>query len=239
LEEVVMANHGYGQFCPIALASEVLGTRWTILVLRELLCGSTRFNELRKGLPRMSPALLSKRLQELEEMGLIVRRLDETTNSPSYHLTEAGQDLWPVIMAIGTWGQRWLESQLSLKNLDPSLLMWDMRRHLNPDPLPSRKITVQFLYPDVKRGRRNWWLIIDEAAESVVDLCWIDPGHDVDLYVVSDLRTMTAIWMGIVTVSQAIKDGKLELSGAPELQSKMEAWLGLSPFAQVEKRVKV
>ncbi|NMF86548.1 helix-turn-helix domain-containing protein [Nodosilinea sp. P-1105] len=234
-----MANRGYGQFCPVALASEVLGTRWTILVLRELLCGSTHFNELRKGLPRMSPALLSKRLHELEETGLLVRRLDEATDSPSYHLTEAGQDLLPVVMAIGAWGQRWLESQLSLKNLDPSLLMWDMRRNLNPDPLPNQKITVQFLYPEVKRGRRQWWLIVDKAAEPVVDLCWLDPGHEVDLYVVSDLRTMTAIWMGIMTVSQAIEDGKLELNGAPELQTAMQEWLGLSQFAQVEKQVKV
>lgn len=234
-----MTNRGYGQFCPVALASEVLGTRWTILVLRELIAGSTRFNELRKGLPRMSPALLSKRLRELEHMGLIERRLDKQGNSPVYHLTEPGEDLGPVIMALGTWGQRWLDSQLSLKNLDPSLLMWDMRRNLNPEPLPQRRVTVQFLYPEVEHGHGKWWLIVDGTAEEVVDLCWLDPGHEVDLYVVTDLRTMTAIWMGIMTVEEALSSEKLRLMGSPELRSTMQKWLGLSVFADVDKRVSV
>jgi DNA-binding HxlR family transcriptional regulator len=232
-----MANRGYGQFCPVALASEVLGTRWTILVLRELICGSTRFNELRRGLPRMSPALLSKRLRELESKGLIVRRLDERTDNPVYHLTESGEDLRPVIMALGTWGQRWLESQLSLKNLDPSLLMWDMRRNLNPAPLPARRVTVQFLYPEVEHGHRKWWLVVDRNAEVAVDLCWLDPGHEVDLYVVTDLRTMTAVWMGIMSVAEALSSGKLRLLGSPELGARMQEWLGLSGFAGVKKRV--
>lgn len=232
-----MANRGYGQFCPVAMASEVLGTRWTILVLRELLCGSTRFNELRKGLPLMSPALLSKRLHELEDMGIIVRRVDERTDSPSYHLTESGEDLRPVIMAMGVWGQRWLEAQLSMKNLDPSLLMWDMRRQLNPVPLPDRRVTVQFLYPEVEGGQRKWWLVIDKQADPEVDLCMIDPGFEIDLHVVSDLRTMTAIWMGILSVEEARRDEKLRLIGARELRSGMQEWLGLSLFAKETKRV--
>lgn len=237
-EEGAVSARGYGQFCPIAMASEVLGTRWTILILRELLCGSRRFNDLRRGLPRISPALLSRRLGELDELGVIERHVDETSGSPFYELTEAGEDLRPVIMSLGSWGHRWLESQLSLRNLDPSLLMWDMRRNLNPTPLPPRRITVQFQYRDVTRGQAKWWLIVDKAnAEEPVDLCQLDPGHEVDLYVVSDLRTMTAIWMGIETVQSALNGGRLELVGASELRTTMQAWLGLSHFAGESKRV--
>lgn len=235
-----MPNRGYRQFCPVAMASEVLGTRWTILVVRELLCGSTRFNELRRGMPRMSPALLSKRLGELEEQGVIERRIDKESGSPSYHLTEAGEELRPVIMSMGSWGHRWLEAQLSMKNLDPSLLMWDMRRNLDPTPLPPRRVSVQFLYPEVSRGQRKWWLIIDnESGEGAVDLCMTDPGLDVDLYVVTDLRTMTAIWMGITTVREATDTGKLRLTGPRELTHRMEQWLGLSPFARETKQVNI
>jgi DNA-binding HxlR family transcriptional regulator len=233
-----MSDWGYGQFCPVAMASEVLGTRWTMLIVRELLCGSHRFNDLRRGLPHISPALLSKRLRELEELGVVRRHLAPDTGTPLYELTEAGEELRPVIMAMGYWGQRWLEAQLSMKNLDPSLLMWDMRRNLNPDPLPSHRVTIQFLYHDVTSGRAKWWVVIDKTGEDgIVDLCMKDPGHDVDLYVVSDLRTMTAIWMGLMTVQEALDAGKLQLTGSRQLQSSMQTWLGLSVFADEPKRV--
>ena len=178
-EWAMASQRGYGQFCPVAMATEVLGTRWTILVLRELICGSTRFNELRRGVPRMSPALLSKRLTELEAHGLISRSRGADSGAPVYRLTQAGEELRPVIMSLGSWGQRWLESQLSLRNLDPSLLMWDMRRNLKPDALPERRITIQFLYPKLERGQRKWWLVVDKtAAHGPVDLCMLDPGHE-------------------------------------------------------------
>ncbi len=233
-----MTDWGYKQFCPVAMASEVLGTRWTILVIRELLCGSHHFNDLRRGLPHISPALLSKRLRELEELGVVSRQRDPENGNPFYRLTDAGEELHPVVMAIGCWGQRWLEAQLSMKNLDPSLLMWDMRRNLDPDPLPSRKVTIQILYHDVTPGQAKWWLVIDKAgADGIVDLCRKDPGHDVDLYVASDLRSMTAIWMGLMTVAEAIDSGKLQLTGALQLKASMQSWLGLSTFASEPKQV--
>ncbi|MFY0990582.1 hypothetical protein [Halomonas sp. C05BenzN] len=143
-----------------------------------------------------------------------------------------------MIMAMGAWGQRWLEAQLSMKNLDPSLLMWDMRRNLNPDPLPPHRVTIQFLYQDVTRGRAKWWVVIDKSGEGgVVDLCRKAPGYDVDLYVVSDLRSMTAIWMGLMTVQEALDAGKLRLTGSRQLQGSMQTWLGLSVFADEPKRV--
>src|SRR3546814_160835 len=144
-------NASYGQFCPVAMAAEIVCTRWTPLVLRELLAGSTRFNQLRKGVPLMSPALLSKRLKELEEAGLI-RRSQADPKIQEYLLTEAGEELEPLILALGFWGQRWVESQVSLKNLDPSPLMWDLRRHLHPTPLPEPRFPIHIAKPS--RGDR-------------------------------------------------------------------------------------
>ena len=134
----------YGQFCPVAMAAEILCTRWTVLVLRELLCGTTRFNDLRRGVPRMSPSLLSKRLKELEDAGIIMAVPTGHPGVMDYRPTEAGESLRSVIMSLGFWGQHWIEPSLSLKHLDPALLMWDMRRNLRPDLLPARRCTINF-----------------------------------------------------------------------------------------------
>ncbi|MFO0990631.1 MAG: helix-turn-helix domain-containing protein [Hyphomicrobiales bacterium] len=223
----------YGQFCPVAMAAEVVCSRWTALVLRELLCGSTRFNDIRRGVPRMSPTLLSKRLKELERAGIITTRVSPS-GTTEYHMTEAGEDLRPVIMNLGIWGQRWVESQVTLKNLDPSLLMWDMRRSLDPTPMPPRRYTIRFEYPELQDPRRQWWLVVEGRQ---VDLCSVDPGHEVDLYVRCSLRAMTAIWMGLATVAGEKSAGRLELDGDPEIVKSMQTWLGLSPFAKEKKRV--
>src|SRR3954447_25775506 len=202
LWEASMAQGSYKQFCPVAMAAEILCTRWTVLVLRELIAGSTRFNDLRRGVPRMSPALLSQRLKDLEAAD-IVRR----TASPKepavfeYQLTPRGRELGPLIEAFGIWGHRWVESELSLQKLDVSLLMWDMRRNLDPTPMPKRRSVIQFLYPELPPSQRSWWLLV--APNTEVDLCSVDPGFDVDLYVSTDLRTMTAIWMGLDNIRAA------------------------------------
>jgi DNA-binding HxlR family transcriptional regulator len=225
---------GYGQFCPVAMAAEIACSRWTILVLRELLAGTTRFNDLRRGVPRMSPTLLSKRLKELEAAGVIATKPTGQPGVVEYCLTPAGKDLRDVIMALGLWGHRWIESKLTLQNLDPSLLMWDMRRRLNPRPLPERRSTIQFQYRDLPANRRNWWLLI-EAGQ--VDLCSVDPGYEVDLHVCCPLRTMTAIWMGLTEIRREIENGHLELIGDKGLSASIQQWLGLSPFALERKRL--
>ncbi len=226
-----MSNASYGQFCPVAMAAEILCTRWTVVLLRELMAGSTRFNELRRGVPRMSPALLSQRLKELEQAGLIMRRpVRGEPGTLDYRLTEAGNELKPLIEAFGRWGQRWVSTDLSLSKLDVSLLMWDMRRNLDPRPLPRQRSTISFQYPELPPSQRNWWLLVDPAAS--VDLCSIDPGFDVDLYVSTDLRTMTAIWMGLETVRQAVAARRLKITGDRKLAADIQTWLGLSPFAR-------
>jgi DNA-binding HxlR family transcriptional regulator len=230
-----MAETGYRQFCPVAMASEILCRRWTILVLRELIAGSARFNDLRRGLPRLSPALLSQRLKELEAAD-IVRRVAVRGESGlfEYHLTEAGQELKPIVEAFGVWAQRWVSSDLSLERLDAQLLMWDMRRNLDPAPLPDKRQVIRFQYPELPAAKRSWWLLV--SPETGVDLCALDPGFDVDLYVTSDLRTMTAIWMGFETVPNAQRKKLLTLTGDRKLAAAMPHWLGLSPFAKVQKK---
>ena len=228
-----MAQPGYKQFCPLAMAAELLCTRWTMVLLRELVAGSTRFNDLRRGVPKMSPTLLSQRLKELELAGIVERvELRSEKGIFEYRMTEAGKDVRAVVEAMGIWGQRWVEARLSLKNLDPSLLMWDMRRNLDPSPLPDRRIVIQFLYQELPLSKRHWWLIVEPSCE--VDLCWSDPGFDVDLYVSTDLRTMTAIWMGVTTVAK--EAANVTLTGARDVASSMQTWLGLSPFAVEPKR---
>src|SRR5260370_16780254 len=143
-----MTESSYKQFCPVAMAAEILGARWSLVLIRQLVAGSTRFNELRRGGPRMSPALLSKRLKDLEAAGIVMR--SRVTGEPDlfeYRLTEAGRSLRTVIEAVGIWGQTWLETEASLENLDPDLLMWYMPRNINPTPIPRRRTTLQSTYP--------------------------------------------------------------------------------------------
>ncbi|MBB4051964.1 DNA-binding HxlR family transcriptional regulator [Devosia subaequoris] len=229
-----MTLGSYGQFCPVAMAAEMLCTRWTIVLVREMVAGSTRFNDLRRGVPRMSPSLLSQRLKELEVAGIVSRGpADDEPSVQEYRLTKAGHDLQSIIEAFGIWGQKWIETQATLENLDPSLLMWDMRRNLDPSPLPDRRTVISFLYPELAGGRRHWWLVVEPFG--AVDLCSTDPGYDVDLWVTTNLRTMTEIWMGLARVEQ-VRD-KIQFEGDPAMASTMQTWLGLSPFSSQSKLV--
>src|SRR5690349_10413247 len=153
-----MSDGSYNQFCPVSMAAEIICSRWTLLVLRELVLGSTRFNELRRGLPSMSPALLSKRLKDLEAAGIVVHTAVECESGVhEYCLTEAGNELRPVIEAIGVWGHRWVTTEATLRNLDANLLMWDIRRNINTDPMPPRRNVIQFIFKDRPASERNYW----------------------------------------------------------------------------------
>ena len=230
-----MAEGSYNQFCPIAMASEILCTRWTPLLLRELLAGSTRFNELRRGVQRMSPALLSKRLKELETAGIVTR--SKVIGEPQifeYQLTKAGRELAPVIEGVGAWGHKWIKAEASLKKLDVNLLMWGIRGDINPAPMPLRRTTIQVIFTDLPKARRNWWLIAQPGEG--VDLCSVDPGFDVDLYLSTDLRTLTEVWMGYTPMGRAKQEGRLSVTGNRQLEADMKSWFGLNRYA-IEKRV--
>jgi DNA-binding HxlR family transcriptional regulator len=231
--KVMEIQGGYGQFCPVSMAAEILCTRWTALVIRELLCGTTRFNDLRRGVPRMSPALLSKRLKELEKAGIVLA-LRNAKGVVEYRLSPAGEDLRPLIMGMGFWGQRWVESHLTLRNLDPALLMWDIRRNLNPEPLPPRRCTIQFQYPELAAAKRNWWLVVDGGS---VDLCGFDPGFELDLLVTSPLKNMTAVWMGISSIKHEIEAGHIKLEGNRNIARAIQRWMGVSVFAAEPRKV--
>jgi DNA-binding HxlR family transcriptional regulator len=213
----------YSQFCPVAMAAELLATRWTLVVLGEMLSGSTRFNEIRHGVPRMSSALLVKRLRELEQAGVLERSNGE------YILTASGRDLAPIVQGLGRWALRWVDSDCSLANLDVRLLMWNMRRNLRPEPMPGRRVTVEFHYPELSETEGRYWLIVAPGAQ--VDLCSLDPGHEIDLLVTADLRAMTSAWMGMSDFDVELRAGRIELRGDPVLSASFTRWIGRSGLA--------
>jgi DNA-binding HxlR family transcriptional regulator len=220
---------GYGQFCPVAKAAEVFAERWTPLVVRELLMGSAHFNDLHRGVPLMSRTLLSLRLKQLEEIGVVKRRLD--ARGPEYYLTEAGREFAPVITLLGEWGQRWYRTKYGKDEVDVRLLMWDMRRSVKPEAFPAGRVCVQFEFGDVPASRRNWWLVSDGAE---VDLCPTNPGFEVNLFVKTDAKTLTQVVLGDVAVKNAITTGKIELDGARPFRQGFEKWLALSRFAEIK-----
>lgn len=217
----------YGQFCPVALAAEVLAERWTPLLIRELLLGSVRFNDLQRGVPRMSSALLARRLKDLEFAGVVERR--SIRNGFEYHLTAAGRELFPIVETMGLWAQRWLRHKLvEPVHLDSDLLMWDIRRTVINRIGGGRRYVAEFRLSGVPISRRRYWLVFEPEA---IDLCYKDPGFEVDLLVEATLRTLTRIWLGHLPVRQAIRDRELRLDGSRRDIAAFISWFTLSPFA--------
>jgi DNA-binding HxlR family transcriptional regulator len=221
----------YGQVCPVALALEVVGERWTLLIVRELLNGDYRFGELLHGVPLMSRSLLAQRLKALEDAGLIERRERAGGAGHAYGLTTAGQGLRPVVDGLGNWGQRWVRRNPKEK-LDPVLLMWDLRRNLDPRRLPAGPTVVMFWFHDQPGKKSRYWLKVERPD---VELCLTNPGVEVELTVETTLRTMVDVWMGDRDVGQALGDGSIALKGPSALTRGFPSWLLLSPFAKVER----
>ena len=216
---------GYGQFCPVALAAEVLCERWTLLVVRELLSGSKRFGDLQRGVPRMPKSMLAQRLRSLQRAG-ILRRTDE-----GYELTEAGEELRPIVMSFGEWGKRWVRHPLRQEDVDLNLLMWDMRRRVDPDAIPEDPVMIEFEFRDVPGKPARYWL---HVRPEEVDLCLTHPGFEVDLQVESDPATMAEIWLGDADLEQAIRGGRIKVRGDRKLAEEFPGWLQRSVFSAVE-----
>jgi DNA-binding HxlR family transcriptional regulator len=226
-----MSNDGYNLFCPIAKACEIIEPRWTLLVLAEMWSGSTRFNDIRRGVPGMSPTLLSKRLKELEHNGMLVRLENPKTGEINYELTEMAIELETIGFALGKWANRHIDSDVTLEKLDARLLMWNMRRKINIAKWPKTKRTVvQFSYPELPLHSQNYWLV--SKPGSYVDLCTEDPGQDVDLLVTADLRAMTAAWMGYSSLAAEVSRGKITLIGDRTLAQTMSSWMIQSAYAE-------
>jgi DNA-binding HxlR family transcriptional regulator len=212
----------YGQFCPVAQAAEIIAERWTPLILRELLLGSRRFNDLQRGVPLMPPATLAQRLKELQRWKLVERRDRE------YRLTAGGRALKPIVDALGHWGNRYAWRELGPRDLDPGFLMWDVRRWMVVGALPRRKVVILFQFPEAPSGKRSWWLVADGGQ---VDLCLKPPGYEVDLTVISDARTMMEVWRGGLDAAGAVRSGRIRFEGMGELSRSFVKWMGLSTFA--------
>lgn len=222
----------YGQFCPIAKATEILGEKWTILIIRELLVGSRRFNELQRGLGDISPALLTSRLKSLEEQGMIVRRKLQGQKGFEYYPTEACEALLPVLIKLGEWGLCWARHTVLGPDIDVEFLMFYLERSIDPAKLIGDQSVIRFHFTDVEE-QKNWWLLINGEK---VDLCLKDPGKDVDVYFTCSIVTMHDVWMGDSTYKEAIKSGDLFVEGEPALTRNISSWLTPSLFADSPRK---
>lgn len=232
-EAALAKTSGYGQYCPLAMSAGLLCNRWTMLVIRELLDGSTSFNEIARGVPLMSRTLLSNRLKELEAARLITRSGRPGGNKVNYRLSEAGQALGPVVRTMAEWGQSWIDVEPSLERVDVDFLMWDIRRNVRRiEGLPARFV-VQFEFEDAPEGKKQHWLIMTEQE---VDLCHIDPGYEVDVFLGTNLRTMAAVWMGWRDLQSAIASDEISIDGDRRLAAMTPKWLGLSGLAHIRKQ---
>ncbi|MGN6414997.1 winged helix-turn-helix transcriptional regulator [Flexivirga sp.] len=211
----------YGQFCPLAKAMEILDERWTVLVIRELLLGSSRFNEIRRGVPRMSPALLAKRLRTLERHGVVAR------TAAGYELTACGRDLHAAITTLGTWGLRWI-TDLGEEDLDPHLLMWDIKRTLPVHRWPNEPTCVAVVFTDVAARDARWWVVV---SHGVPDCCDFDPGVEACATILASLPLLTRVWRGERGWRDAIRDRELRIDGLGEVRGAIPEWFGRSRLA--------
>lgn len=218
----------YGQFCPLAQATQLLCERWTLLIARELLAGSSRFSELQKGVPLMSPTLLSARLKSMLKAGII--KMDGQKGEHGYSLTPAGLELRPIVELLGAWGHRWSRSHLETGDLDAGLLMWDMRRTVDSAVFPKQKVVIEFEYNDAPEGARHWWLVCEDNE---IDLCLTDNGYDVDCLIKCSLKSMTAVWIREYSFNEAVKKGDIKVLGNPDIARKLQDWLRSSGLARL------
>ena len=219
----------YCQFCPVAKAAEILCEKWVILVLRELLMGSTRFSQLRRGLPRISPSILSRRLKTLEEQSVISRYKKPNSGNYEYQLTESGEQLRPIILGFGTWGHRWAKNKITKEDLDAGFLLWDMRRRLEIEYFKDQRVVIHIEFSDQKKTDRYWWMVIENGE---IDLCFEDTGHDPDIVITTTLATMTNVWLGYEKLKTAVSSGKLKMLGAKKHLNNVSKWMGRSSFAE-------
>lgn len=222
----------FGQFCPIALASEVLTQKWMLLIVRELNAGSTRFNDIRRGVPRISATLLKQRLDQLEQAGAIARKPIETSNADEYLLTQAGRELKNVLGSIGEWGQRWARD-IKKDDLDPGWLVWVMHRRLDTSAMPEGRTVLEIEFSDAPKNHRLFWLL---CVDGNVDVCVKPTGFDVDLRVITRVQTLAEVWRGLRPIRPEIANGRIQLEGKTALKRSFPKWLLFSIFAKTKRK---
>ena len=218
-----------GSLCPSMKAAEIVGDKWTLLILRELFLGSTRYNDFQRALPRISPTILSKRLKQLEKNGLIVHKKTVGGKGGEYRLTRSGRELAPIVDSLARWGLRWARDQLCEVDLDAGGFMWDFHRTLRCDELPDGETVFCVIFNDQDR-QSKWWMV---AKDGVVDLCNDDPGRDVDLYITGKLADVATVWRGDIGIVSALDDKAVVLSGAGHLTKYPDRWFPKSIYSEV------
>lgn len=226
-----MNSRPYGLICPIVRACELLEPRWTIPILMELWSGSTRFNDLRRGIGNISPALLSKRLKELEAQGLVERIEDPAKGTVDYLRTQIAIELEPALTALAIWTVRHIEAEMALADVNLSSLMWRMRRYILTDELPKRRIVMQFRFDDEGLELDTYWALIIPGAE--VEICTAIPGFDIDLFVEASVKSLSSLIAARSTVAREIDAGRMFLSGDALLAKTMQRWILSCPAASV------
>ena len=224
---------GYGQFCPVAVASEIFAERWTPLILRELFSGSHRFGEIRSGMPLISRTLLTQRLRELEDVGVIESMPLPGGRGRDYRLTKAGEEFREVVERLGAWGQRHAGQQFAPNNLDPALLMWAMHRRVDVSQLPKPRVVVRFDFRGVPARCmqvRTAWLVLEKAGG---DVCMRDPGFEVDLVIQAEVAALAKVHTGHLSFAAGVRAGSIRVEGPRELVRAFPGWLLHSPFASV------
>ena len=218
-----MPGKPYGLICPITHAAQLLEPRWTLPILTEMWGGSTRFNDIRRGVGNISPALLSKRLKELEALGLVERVEDRAAGTVDYLRTQRAIDLEPALDALGKWAQCNIEARVALDSADVSSLMWNMRNYLNVDQLPNRQVVLQFHFGDPGLDYSTYWALIRPGMP--VEICSAIPAFDIDLYIETDLVSLSSILLSRTTIGRELEAGRLFLSGDARLARTMDRWL--------------
>lgn len=227
-------SRSYGQYCPLSLASELLCQRWTLLVISRVMAGCTRFNEIQRGLPQMSPSLLSQRLEELESAGVLETRRLKNGRWREYTLAPAGEELAPLVETMAVWGQRWARD-MEPEDLDPAFLVWSMHTRLDADAMPPGRTVIAFEFSGAPPHCQEFWLVCDDGE---VEMCLKDPGHRVDLRVRSDLRTFVEAWRGFRDVRSEIKAGRIRVIGPRKLREQLPDWLRLHSHAHVPRMLR-
>ena len=225
-------NKGYGQYCPLSLAAELLGQRWMILVISRLIDGCSTFNEIHRGVPRISPSMLSQRLEELETAGLLVKEQQKGKNGYKYVLTEAGWDLEDLIMQMAVWGQHW-GREMNLDDLDPAFLAWSMHTRIDTDAMPPGRTVMEFEFDGIEEGLHRFWLV---NTDGVVDMCLKYPGFDTDILIKADIRRFVEAWRGFRDLREELYTGHIALEGPAELKRQFPDWLLLSALAPYRRK---
>lgn len=227
-----MTTQPYGLICPISHACDLLQPRWTIPILSAMWGGATRFNEIKREIGSVSPALLSKRLRELEEAGLVERIEDKATGAVDYIRTPSAIELEPMLNELAMWAQRHIKAKDALANLNVSNLMWRMRKYILREQLPDRRVVIQFRFEDEGLDYDTYWALINPGAET--EMCTSIPGYGVDLYVETHSRTLSCLLLGRSTVARELEAGRLFLSGDALLARTMQRWLYVTEYADQE-----